>query len=264
MHLKPSLGILKMRDMEKKYKITRHAPSGDLAFFVKHYWIVSWDLTGEEPYLQHVIPNPCVNMVIEHGKSGIFGPAKHKFSYLLKEKGCVFGVKFKPGGFYPFCKRPISSLTERAETIAGMFGADAGRVESSILSQTDERRMVELAEKILRPKLPDKDENIIFVNRIIDRINEDRDIIKVDGVCRYFHINIRKLQRLFDQYVGVSPKWVIKLCRLQNAAESVDRGQACDWLKLSSDLGYFDQSHFIKDFRTVIGQTPEEYARGKN
>ncbi|MOA57975.1 DNA-binding transcriptional activator FeaR [compost metagenome] len=73
-------------------------------------------------------------------------------------------------------------------------------------------------------------------------------------------MNKRKLQRLFSQYVGVSPKWVLKLYRLQNAAEAMETGSERDWIKLSQDLGYYDQSHFIRDFKAMIGRTPDEYA----
>lgn len=52
---------------------------------------------------------------------------------------------------------------------------------------------------------------------------------------------------------------VIKLYHLQNAAELMDHGIPCDLGQLSQNLGYHDQSHFIKDFKSIIGSTPEEY-----
>jgi AraC-like DNA-binding protein len=74
----------------------------------------------------------------------------------------------------------------------------------------------------------------------------------------------RTLQRLFSQYVGVSPKWVIKRYRLHEAADQLGAGEVVDWAKLAVDLGYFDQAHFIKDFKTIVGQTPAEYAKRAN
>ncbi|MCZ8513980.1 helix-turn-helix domain-containing protein [Paenibacillus filicis] len=257
----PSMGVLYLSEGSQKFQLTRHAPSEDLRFFVKHYWIVTWDLTGQPPYLQDVFPNPCVNLVIEPGKSGIFGPAKAKFSYLLQGQGCVFGVKFKPGGFYPFLRRQVTGLSEHPIPIRDVFDVDAAQAERDILSRKEERQMVELAEGFLRPKLPGKDETITLINDIIDRIRDETDITRVDHIAECFGLSVRKLQRLFHQYVGVSPKWVIQLYRLHNAAEAAERGRQPDWLKLSMDLGYHDQSHFIKDFKAATGKTPEEYAR---
>lgn len=260
---RPSLGVLHLKDSETIFRLSRYVPSPDIAFFVKHYWIVSWDLTGQEPHLQEVVPNPCVNLVVEPGKTAIYGPAKSKFSYLLHGKGFVFGVKFKPGGFYPFTGKPVSELLERPLSLQEVFGEEAAAAESAILAQTDDEAMVELAERLIRPKLPPQDGNIRLVNQIVDRISQEADLTKVGQLVEQFGVNKRKLQRLFDQYVGVSPKWVIKLYRLQNAAEMMDRGLHLDRARLSTDLGYFDQSHFIKDFKAVIGQTPEEYANAK-
>ncbi|TBL76036.1 helix-turn-helix domain-containing protein [Paenibacillus thalictri] len=258
---RPSLGVLNLHMGEKNFRLSRYAPSEEVGAFIKHYWIVSWDLTHQAPYLQDVVPNPCVNLVVEPNKTFIYGAAKSKFSYFLQGKGLVFGVKFKPGGFYPFIKRPVSALTGNPLDVKSVFGVEAAALEQAILSLDEDTAMAHVMDELIRGKLPEPDPNIPLINEIIDGIQEDRDILKVDDVSERFHMNKRKLQRLFDQYVGLSPKWVIKLYRLQNAAEAVDTGPEPDWAKFSADLGYYDQSHFIKDFKAIVGATPEAYAR---
>ncbi|MFS1510998.1 DUF6597 domain-containing transcriptional factor [Chengkuizengella sp. SCS-71B] len=256
-----SMGVLKLNDRDKSYHLSRYTPSLETSFFIKHFWRVKWDLTDKEPFWQDVIPNPCVNLVIEKNKTGIFGPAKNMFSYPVKGKGCVFGVKFKPGGFYPFIKQSVSDLIDHPMDVQNVFAIDSRTLEKAVLSLPNEEKMVEYLESVICEKLPKKDENVRFINEIIDVIIENKEITKVDHVCEQIRINKRKLQRIFQQYVGVSPKWVIKLYRLQNAAEMIDHNLNHDWLKLSMDLGYYDQSHFIKDFKNIIGKTPDEYAR---
>ena len=66
---RPSMGLLQLDEGNKRYELTRHAPAEALSPFVKHYWMVSWDLTGLESYPQHVVPNPCVNLVVERGNT---------------------------------------------------------------------------------------------------------------------------------------------------------------------------------------------------
>ncbi|GIP38901.1 AraC family transcriptional regulator [Paenibacillus sp. J31TS4] len=256
----PALGILNMAGLEQTYRLTRHIPSAEAGFFIRHYWIVSWDLEDREPYPQHLIPNPCVNLVLEPGRSGIFGPATDKFTYLVKGKGRVFGVKFRPGGFYPFLQQPVSGLSGCPLRIADVLGGDDREWERAILSEPEEADMVRLAEERLLPLLPARDETVLLINRMMDRIQEDRTLTRVEELSRQFGLHIRKLQRLFHQYVGVSPKWVIKLYRLQNAAERLD-GSETQLLRLAGELGYYDQSHFIREFKAIIGQTPEEYVR---
>lgn len=256
-----SMGILQLREGEKKFQLTRYAPSEPLQHFVKHYWIVSWDLEGQAPYLQDVVPNPCANMVMEDHRSGIYGVASRMYTKRIEGKGQVFGVKFQPGGFYPFIKSPLSKITDQALSIKSVFGADAIGYEQQLKSENDPASMIALTEALFLQHLPEHDEAITLINRIIARILEDRDLTKVEQLCELFNMNKRKLQRLFNRYVGISPKWVIKLYRLQNAAEALDSGSQYDPLKLSCDLGYYDQSHFIKDFKSIIGKTPDEYSK---
>ncbi|WP_246066914.1 helix-turn-helix domain-containing protein [Paenibacillus koleovorans] len=264
--LKPSMGVLKLHQQVEanRFRLVRYAPSEEIGFFVKHYWIVSWDLTaaGDEPFLQEVVPNPCVNLVVERGKSAIFAPAKQRHAHYIEGKGTVFGVKFKPGGFYPFVKTAISGMAEHPLGLHEVFGAEARETEHAFLTEANgDERMVELAEAMIRPKLPVPDENVTLINRIVDQVCEDRTLTKVDELCESFDLNKRKLQRLFEQYVGVSPKWMIRLYRIQNAAEAIDLGEEHDWLQLSLKLGYYDQAHFTKDFKLLVGKTPEEYGR---
>ena len=70
---------------------------------------------------------------------------------------------------------------------------------------------------------------------------------------------MRALQRLFAEYVGVSPKWTIRRYRLQEAAERLAAAESVDWPALALDLGYADQAHFIRDFKRMIGRAPAEY-----
>src|SRR5690348_9956012 len=101
-------GILKQRAGEERFQLSRYLPSQDLSFFVEFYWIVRWDLRGQEPYIQETLPHPCVHLVFEPGQSMVFGVSTGKFSRQLEGKGRVFSIKFKPGAFYPFVKVPVS------------------------------------------------------------------------------------------------------------------------------------------------------------
>lgn len=254
-------GVLNRKAGEEKFQLSLHPPAEDLDFFVAYHWIVTWDLRGQEPYRQENLPHPCVHLVIEKNKSRIVGVVKGKFSYLLADKGQVLGVKFKPGAFYPFVKAPVSRFTDDAISFREAFGVDSQALEEAILSREGAGQMVDLAENFLRGRLPERDENVRAINRIVDRIIADREITKVDDVVSRLNLNKRTVQRLFSQYVGVSPKWVIQRYRLLEAVEHLADGEVVDWPKLAVELGYFDQAHFIKDFRTIVGSSPAEYAK---
>jgi AraC-like DNA-binding protein len=97
---------------------------------------------------------------------------------------------------------------------------------------------------------------VIEIFRLILR---DPSLLRVEQLAERLGRSPRALQRLFREYVGVTPKWVLQRLRLHEAAERMMDG-AGDWAALALDLGYFDQAHFINDFRRVVGRSPGEYA----
>lgn len=245
----------------KKFRLSRYLPGTELQTFIEYYWIVAWDLRGQEPYLAENLAHPTVHLVIQHGQSNIYGVVTGKFSYLVKDKGRAFGVKFKPGAFYPFVRRPVSEYTNRTIALNEIFGTDAITLECEILALEDDRAMVETAERFLCERSPEYDQKITVINDIIQTISTDRAIIKVDNITERLGIEKRWLQRLFQTYVGVRPKWVIQCYRLHEAAEQLAQGTIEDWPALALNLGYFDQAHFIKDFKAIVGKTPAAYVR---
>src|SRR5258708_13378078 len=96
LEVEQSKAILNPKAAEKKFQLSRHVPTQDLRYFVNHYWIVSWDLSNQEPYLQEVLTHPCVNLVIEKDHSTIAGETTGNFSYLLKPQPIVFPVLSSP------------------------------------------------------------------------------------------------------------------------------------------------------------------------
>jgi AraC-like DNA-binding protein len=89
----------------------------------------------------------------------------------------------------------------------------------------------------------------------------DRTITTVEQVLHRWRLGKRMLQRLFNEYVGVGPKWVINRYRLHEAIERLAGDPPKDWTQLALELGYFDQAHFIRDFKALVGRPPAAYVR---
>lgn len=259
-HWQPK-GILHPNHSATQFQLTRYAPAPEVAPFIERYWLIRWDLRGQPPYQTATLPQPYVNLVLEANKSRVYGVASSTYTNLLADKGQVFGIKFKPGAFYPFFKAPIATLTDRALPIQTVFGDEATTLERTILAQEDATIMTALADAFLQPRLPAFDETIALVHRIVERVIVDRTITRVGTLAELFALTKRTLQRLFQYYVGVSPKWVIQRYRLHEAAEELAHNQAANLLQLALDLGYFDQAHFTKAFKAVVGVSPLTYAR---
>ncbi|MBN9686085.1 MULTISPECIES: AraC family transcriptional regulator [unclassified Corallococcus] len=258
-------GVLYPRPDSRHFEHVRVLPSEDLRPWVEHFWAVRWDLRGQPPVHQQTLPHPSVHWAFEAGTSRVGGVNPGRFSVTLEGLGGVFSIKFRPGGFFPFVGTPLSTLTRRTVPPGPLLGPQAMELEAAILA-TDvtrdaDRERIALAEAFLREHKPAPDPNVALVQGLVTRILEDRAVTKVEDLLTPGGPGLRTLQRLFNRYVGVNPKWVIQRYRLHEAAERLRETPPPELSRLALELGYFDQAHFIRDFRRIVGRTPAGYAR---
>jgi len=247
--------------VEQRFTLTLHPPSPELSEYVEHFWCVRWDLRGRDAVEQHTLPHPSVHLVAERDKSGIFGIQRGRFTRVLEGLGRAFGIKFRPAGFRPFLGGPVSRLTRRVVPVASVFGAAGDALVGRLLTVDDDPQLVETAAVFLCERQPLADPSVEMSNALVAQCASDRSITRVVHLVERCGVGERQLQRLFNEYVGVGPKWVIQRYRLIEAAELVANGESIDFAALAQELGYFDQAHFSHDFRSVVGQPPFEYAR---
>jgi AraC-like DNA-binding protein len=247
-------GILDPEAARRHYRLTRYPPSADLAHLVERHWVVEWDLRA--PFTQRLVTHPVVNLVFEDRVALVHGVITGRGERTIAGRGKAVGVKFRPGGLHPFLPIPAHTLTDDAMTLEDAFGSNP---HAEVLAAGDDRPQIAVVERWLRSLDPAPDPAVAEVGDIFRLILADPALKRVDQLAARTGRSPRALQRLFREYVGVSPKWVLQRLRLHEAAERVADG-AGDWAALALDLGYFDQAHFINDFRRVVGRSPAEYA----
>lgn len=256
-------GILDFASGEKQFHFSRYHPSEELSFFIEHYWIVEWDLRDQPNHQQESLPHPSIHIIVESDRSEVVGVVEGKYTRMLKGSGWVFGIKFWPGGFYPFFNAPVCDLTNHIVPLSKVFGGGSTVFGKIVPVSPIGELQVKLAEEWLRARHPVRDQNIELIRKIVDQIATDASITKVDDLLATVEMSKRTLQRLFSRYVGVSAKWIIQRYRLHEAIEKIDHTRPIDWANLALDLGYYDQAHFIKHFKKFVGRSPDEYARGQ-
>lgn len=261
--LRPKLvdprGVLHARMTATSPGYGRYWPDDDLAPFIEHLWTVAWNL--ESPVVSEVLSHPSVQLVVERDNSAVAGVFTGRFVRRLEGRGRALGVKFRPGGFRPFILGPVSDLTDRRRTLVEVFGAAAADVEARALAAVDLDEAFAGIQAFLRARRPVAGERLELVGRIVERAATDREITRVAHMVAVFGVAPRQLQRLFDEYVGVRPKWMIQRYRLHEAAERIAASPEHAWAELALELGYADQAHFVRDFRRFVGSTPAAYAR---
>ena len=238
----------------------RLAPPADLADRIEHFWCVRWNLEGLPPHLQETLPHPNVHLVVEPGRADFWGVHGGRWTRELEGRSFAFGVKFRPGGFRAWFGRPVSELADASLPAAALLRDGAARLAAAAEWGPDEGA-ASFAAALLREHLPPADDDALLAGRIVDAAAADLELRAASELAQRFGLSLRALQRLFSEYVGVGPKWVINRYRIHEAVARVQEGQPASWAHLAQALGYFDQAHFIADFRRLTGRTPGDYAR---
>lgn len=254
-------GVLHAAAAATRFTLTRHQPPADLAPFLDYFWVVRWDLRGQPAYEQRILPHPNVNLAFEAAGPGIYGVDHSIFNRKLAGQDRALGIRFRPGGFRPFYGQPVSALNDRVVPAREVFGprADA-ECAAAMAPGADDDDMVAAAVRLLRGFGASPDPVAVQVAEVVDRITSDSGLRRVAEVAGAAGLSERRLQRLFTEYVGVPPKWVMRRARLLEAARRVDDGEAVDWATLALDLGYADQAHLTRDFTDTLGVPPARYA----
>lgn len=244
-----------------KFRLDRHAPSAPLARFVDRYWIVTWDLRGQEPFTQKVLSHPVVNVVLGHDGAVVHGPATAITARTLSDRGRVLGVMFRPAGFRPFLGDALSTITDRGLPASAVLGDAVDRLTELVAGDADQTALVTEVERLLLRVAPSERQPSEDTTEIVERVAADPTIARVDALAAAVGMSVRQLERRFADHVGIGPKAVIRRYRLYEAAERARRGDVPVWAELAAALGYSDQAHLTRDFTSAFGISPNRYAR---
>lgn len=255
-------GLVSSRASGRRVEAHAYAPPDDLRDVVASYWSGRWDLRGQAPHETELLGDPCVHIVLEdggpHAGSRLVGVWTKLWRRTLEGRGQVRGVKVRAGAVRAFVRAPASRLTNRIVPLRSMF-EDAHELEP--LASADDDEAFAALTTWLRARRSSADRaSVSLAVALVERIVEDAAIRSVERLSAVAGLGPRALQRLFRDHVGASPKWVIRRNRLQEVAVRIERGDAPTFAAIAADLGYTDQAHLARDFKSVVGKSPRELA----
>lgn len=182
----------------------------------------------------------------------------------LNGKVDMLGICFFPEGFFPFSKIPVSEFKNQ------ILGANETGLQLSktITEQLKEApdvatRLSVLENELVSMVIQDTPASENF-RQIFNALKRSKNSLQITEFCQQNNIGLRQLERMFNKYIGVSANTYSTLNRFHN---SLNQLLIQDYSKLSDlafDNGYFDQMHFIKDFKRFAGDTPKGFAHQKN
>lgn len=242
----------------------RYPAPAALAGLAQRFWIPVWSVEPGREAVQRVLQYPCANIVITAEYARFYGVAAGLSTTTLTGDGWAIGVMLEPAGGFLVAGRSMADFRDRHVDLAGVMDEAATAVDAvrtamrrPLLLDAHTAAMATLI-ATLRRYLPVDDEGSL-VNEVVAYVEEHPDVTRVAQVGDRFHLTERALQRLTRRRVGLSPKWLIQRRRLQEAAVRL-RDHPGSLADVAADLGYADQPHFTRDFRSVTGMTPGEFA----
>ncbi|GAA1639336.1 helix-turn-helix domain-containing protein [Georgenia ruanii] len=250
--------------------ISRYTPSPDLGGLVRRYWLPVWSLPPGHRSVQRVLQYPVCLLVVTDADAWLVGPVAGLSTQELAGTGWAVGAMLQPAAGSLLLGGPVTAVTDRRVDLGAVAGLDGTALAQAVRDAVGDapadgqrqRAAVAVIEAALGPLLP-VDEEGALVNAIVEHVEADPTVQRVAQLCARFGLTERTLQRLTARRIGLSPKWLIQRRRLHDAAERlrvVPEGRSPGLARLASELGYADQAHFARDFRTATGLTPREFA----
>jgi AraC-like DNA-binding protein len=251
-----------------------HAPPPDLAPWVACFWTGRASSAPEPDAVHRVLPDGCVDIILGFGRQGAagddvteaigVGPMTKPLFVRGPGPRLRVGVRFKPGRAYAALGIPAGELVNADVSFAALSRNAAAELDAMAAYTTDDARLVAAVELVRRrlaiaPAIP------VSVRAAVKRIVSAQGNLRIASLAEEIGITRQQLARQFSMHVGVTPKMLARVMRAHAVLARMDAARAAyprelDWSGIAQELGYYDQPHFIDDFKALTGSTPTAWS----
>lgn len=256
-------------------------PSKVLQKYIKCIWIIEHNETLPSSENERILPDGYTEIIVnfsdkfkctidgekERFLTNVFvsGPFTKYLHLEATGKVGLLGIRFWPGMMYPFFGIPMNELANKYFDLSLVSKELSKEIEYSIFSSNEfEERFIlvnsVLTKYLMRNLIPDNK----AVEESINIIRYSDGLITVESLSEKVGLGARQLERLFNLYMGVSPKMFNRITRFQRIFRELEEHRINNWLVLALQCGYYDQAHFIKEFKQFSGMNPSSFFNGSN
>jgi AraC-like DNA-binding protein len=255
----------------------RHrVPRPPLDSFIESIWVYQND--PRPPALERILPTGAAQLIVnlKEDQTRLYNPefpdrcvstsgsvlsgVQNRFQVIdTSEQEYVAGVAFKPGGTVPFFRVPAHEASDADVPLESLWGP---RVTATLRERLLESRTIDATldafETVLREtwRPPGLHPAVVHALAAFDRAPSTTSIARVTDIIG---LSAKRFIERFKSEVGVTPKRYCRIRRFQHALAVSHQDRHVDWTRVALDCGYFDQAHFIHDFRSFAGITPTGY-----
>lgn len=250
------------------------SPPALLSSFVKCFWSLEAP-SSKESEKQIITPDGCMEMIIHFGDpyiqfledgrqiiqpgSFVFGQITTPLVIAPSGVSGMVAARFLPEGFAPFSSLPASEMQNRAVPLEELYGSDGLGLGKSVLNSSSNEERIACIENFLIGKLTTTTAYDALAKETFNLLMQSKGQISVDSLVAHLQISRRQLERRLSTAIGLSPKQLSKIVRLQSALKLMEKNQHARLTEVAHEAGYFDQAHFIRDFREFTGVSPKQF-----
>jgi len=251
------------------------APPPALSPYVRFFWV----LESDEPYCHRSMADGCAEMIFHYkgvfdeittdGQatqsflSGLHGPSKNYRRFITDRSFGIFGVYLYPFTIPYLFSLPASELSDQSPDLQSLFGRDGRDLEEKIMLAVHNRQRVAVMSSFLEKKLLNICSGQPACVAIINTLIHTGGSTSVNELAKRSFLSTRQFERNFKTFSGFSPKLYSRIIRFQLATQQYGPGNK-SLTDIAYDCGYYDQSHFIHDFKQFSGYHPRQYFSGRS
>ena len=252
-------------------------PQTNLKSLIKCYWALEVPAEAN-PQKQRIVPDGCMEMIFILGDDIKRYTSENEFiiqpraivvgqitePFVIQPAGHVncFAVRFYPYGFANFVETPVKELENKETPISWLFGeSKAKELEKQIVEATSNEQRIKSIEAFLLDRFNEKPVIDQVVKTTLDALFSTKGNTQIGAILKEDRSKRRQLERKFSKQVGLSPKQLGKVIRLQTAIKMLLHENPEKLTHIAYESEYYDQAHFINDFRHFSGFTPEQYSK---
>lgn len=251
------------------------APSEKLQPFVECFWTREGGQPAREstsPSVHRVLPDGCIDVVLGFSGAGDEPESAMAVGTMTRAlvldaataPECYVGVRFRPGKASAFLSLPANELTDIRVSVDEIW-RDAGEFRDAVAVRGDAVERLRALQRVLTARLPSASlAPQADVDEAVRRIIAAGGSLGITRLAPALGVTRQHLARRFSQLIGVSPKTfarVVRLGRVMERVRAVPATEPINWSALALELGYYDQSHLVDEFRELTGVTPTAWER---
>jgi AraC-like DNA-binding protein len=234
-------------------------PSIHLANYVECFWMFE---TPTPDSNHRVLPDGCADLLFTSPSEGqpeltVVGTMTVARIFELP-RGQIIGARFRPGMSSCFLHAPGAEILDQRLALDDLWGARAGHLADRLLDTSLASTRIAIIEEQLTSQLNDRIA-LSPTQRALLWAEQRRGCVSIDELADHSGLSPRQLRRNCHELTGLTPKQLCRALRFRHAAAKASSGERGQWSDLALECGYYDQAHFINEFRELSGLTPSEY-----